>query len=59
VRLVEKQAEVCEDDPQFLPAGATLKLPQQIATQKTLPQQFTQNIMRQFSELLHVNLALG
>lgn len=27
VRLVEKQAEVCEDDPELLPAVAVLELP--------------------------------
>jgi len=36
VRLVEKQTEICEDDPQFLPTGTTLKLAQQIPTQQVL-----------------------
>jgi len=36
VRLVEKQAEICEDDPQFLPARPALEFAKQIATQKTL-----------------------
>lgn len=31
VRLVEKEAEVGEDHPEFLPAVAVLKLPQQVA----------------------------
>jgi len=38
VLFVEEQAEVCEDDPQFLPAVAVLKLAQQIATQLILTQ---------------------
>lgn len=34
--LVEKQAEVCEDHPQLLPAIAVLELPQQVAGQLIL-----------------------
>lgn len=30
VRLVEKEAEVSEDHPEFLPAVTVLKLPQQV-----------------------------
>jgi len=48
VRLVEKQTEICEDDPQLLPAGPALEFAEQIAAQKTLQQQFTQNATRQF-----------
>ena len=36
MRFVEKQTEVCEDNPQFLPAVGILKLAQKITTQLVL-----------------------
>lgn len=38
VRFVEEQAEVGEDDPQFLPAVAVLELPQQVSGELVLAQ---------------------
>ena len=38
VLFVEEETEVCEDDPQFLPAVAVLELTQQIAAQLILKQ---------------------
>ena len=34
--FVEEQTEIGENDPQLLPAGATLELAQQISTQQVL-----------------------
>lgn len=36
VGLIEEQAEVGEDDPEFLPAGAALELTQQVTTEQVL-----------------------
>jgi len=38
ILFVEEETEVCEDDPQFLPAIAVLELAQQISTQLILIQ---------------------
>lgn len=38
VCFVEEQAEVGEDDPQFLPAIAVLELPQQVSRELVLAQ---------------------
>jgi len=41
ILFVEKQTEVCKDDPQLLPTVAVLELAQQIATQLILIQHDT------------------
>lgn len=38
MRFVEEQAEVGEDDPQFLPAVAVLEFPQQVSGELVLAQ---------------------
>lgn len=46
VCLVEEQAEVGEDDPQFLPAIAVLELPQQIPRELVLTQKEKRSAMK-------------
>lgn len=54
--LVEEQAEVSEDDPQFLPAIAVLELPQQIPRELVLAQKEKRTPMKsQAAILLQVN----
>jgi len=43
VSLVEEQAEVGEDHPEFLPAVAVLELPQQVTRQLVLRRQCEKN----------------
>ena len=36
VGFVEEKAEICEDNPELLPAAAVLELPQQVAREEIL-----------------------
>lgn len=50
--LVEEQAEVGEDNPQFLPAIAVLELPQQIPRELVLAQKEKRTAMRSQAAIL-------
>lgn len=46
MRFVEEQTEIGEDDPQFLPAIAVLKLPQQVSRELVLAQNKKKTTMK-------------